>query len=204
MRRTIIVLGFGLLSLVISLSAHAQNYGAGSCNFPNTQMFPTIQSAVNSVPVGSVIAVCPGLYPEQVTISKPLTLLGRSFGNANRASITVDPNAPANANVTSIDGENFYAQLLVQNVNPSGPVNLTGITVDGAGAADANGNPVCTTGVFYASGTSGTVNEVTTRNQQAFSNGPIPVYCGHGIWAENGAGNNQSVTIENSSVHDFG
>ena len=50
-------------------------------------------------------------------------------------------------------------------------------------------------GIFYASGTAGTINEMTTRNQQLPS-------CGYGIWVENGAGPNQSITVENNSVHD--
>jgi hypothetical protein len=86
----------------------------------------------------------------------------------------------------------FAAQVLVQT---PGPVNITDITVDGAGA-----NLGCSTslewlaGIFYASGSSGTVNRVTTRNQ-------LDQSCGNGIWVEGAP--NQTVTIENSSVHDF-
>src|SRR5208337_4481506 len=50
-------------------------------------------------------------------------------------------------------------------------------------------------GIFYASGSSGTVNEVETRNQNC--NG---IY-GFGILAENGAGATQLVTIENSNIN---
>ena len=70
---------------------------------------------------------------------------------------------------------------------------------------DLNGTPMCTVGIFYASGTSGTVNEIATRNQI----GSTPIGgggtgCGYGIWAENGAGSNQTIAVQNSSVHDFG
>jgi hypothetical protein len=44
--------------------------------------FTTISAAVIGVPAGSKIQVCPGTYPEQVTISQPLTLEGISSGNA--------------------------------------------------------------------------------------------------------------------------
>jgi hypothetical protein len=113
-----------------------------------------------------------------------------------RPQIIINPNGNLTANVTSIFGQGFYAQVLVQNVNPAGPVNITGITVDGS-----RGNMGCNlsiglAGIFYASGTSGTINHVTTRNQQNTN-------CGAGIWAENGAGPTENVTIENSSVHDF-
>jgi len=49
-------------------------------------------------------------------------------------------------------------------------------------------------GIYYASGASGTVNEVTTRNH---FNG----ICSIGILAENGTSTSESVTILNSSVH---
>jgi hypothetical protein len=90
-----------------------------------------------------------------------------------------------------------YAQVLVQNVIPLGSVNIIGITVDGTG-----GGAGCPTlaGIFYASGTSGTVNEVAMRHQLT----PGCFFAsGNGIWAENGASLNQTITVENSSVHDF-
>jgi len=68
--------------------------------------------------------------------------------------------------------------------------------VDGSGP-----NPGCgvafLAGIFYASGSSGMVNEVTTRNQAGGG-------CGVSIDAENGAGTSKSITIENSSVHNTG
>jgi len=49
-------------------------------------------------------------------------------------------------------------------------------------------------GIYYASGASGTVNEVTTRNH---FNGS----CSIGILAENDTSTSESVTIQNSSIH---
>jgi hypothetical protein len=125
-------------------------------------------------------------------------LQGVSSNNANRAVIAINPNGSLSPNVTSIDGLAFYAQVLVQNVNPAGPVNLIGITVDGAGDNAGCGMSSATlAGIFYASSTSGTVNEVTARNQ---TNGG----CGWGIWVENGDSTSQTITIANSSVHNTG
>jgi hypothetical protein len=174
--------------------AQAANYEVGSC-VPSLPKFTTIQLAVNSVPPGATILVCPATYFEQVTISHPLTLRGLSSSNQDRPVIAAPPNGLA-INVTSITGANVAAQVLVQNVAPPGNVNLTGITVDGS-SAEVQGCSVSAelAGIFYASGTSGTINEMTTRNQQLPS-------CGYGIWIENGAGPNQSITVENNSVHD--
>ncbi len=186
-----------VVMLAVSAPLQALNYEVGGCKTGSGYVnFTTISAAVAGVPAGSKIQICPGVYPEQVTITQPLTLQGIGSGNANRAVITINPNGGFAPNVTSLGLGPVYAQVLVQNVTPAGPVNMTGITVDGAGA-----NPGCSTltlaGIFYASDTSGTVNEVTVRNQ-------VNGGCAWGIWVENGGSTNETITIENSSVHNQG
>jgi hypothetical protein len=192
---------FFLAMVLLAMSAPLQalNYEVGGCKTGSGYVnFTTISAAVAGVPAGATIQVCPGVYPEQVTITQPLTLQGIRSGNSNRAVITINPNGNLAPNVTSVIGEYLYAQVLVQNVNPAGPVNIIGITVDGTngpqqGCTDANGFA----GVFYASGTNGTVNEVTARNQIGGCG------LGAGIWIENGAGPTQAITVENSSVRNM-
>jgi hypothetical protein len=186
--------------LVVSAPLQAVTYEVGGCKTGASYVnFTTISAAVSGVPAGSTIQVCPGVYPEQVTISQPLTLKGITFNNSSRSVITINnpTGAPLVPNVTSIEAGPVYAQVLVQNVIPLGSVNIIGITVDGTG-----GGAGCPTlaGIFYASGTSGTVNEVAMRHQLT----PGCFFAsGNGIWAENGASLNQTITVENSSVHDF-
>jgi hypothetical protein len=188
-----------VVMLAVSAPLQALNYEVGGCKTGAGYVnFTTISAAVAGVPAGATIQICPGVYPEQVTITQPLTLLGIRSGNANRAVITINPNGNLAPNVTSVIGEYLYAQVLVQNVNPPGPVNIIGITVDGTngpqqGCTAANGFA----GVFYASGTAGTVNEVTARNQIGGCG------LGAGIWVENGTGPTQSFTVENSSVRNM-
>jgi hypothetical protein len=184
--------------LTVNAPLQAKTYEVGGCktgaSFVN---FTTISSAVVGVPAGAKIEVCPGVYPEQVMITQPLTLEGITFNNASRAAITANPNGNFAPNVNGLFGA-FYAQVLVQNVTPPGPVDITGITVDGTGITFAcSGDGEFLAGIFYASGTSGTVDEVTGRNNQ--SNG-----CGFSIWVENADTTNQSVTIENNSSHQGG
>ncbi len=78
-----------------------------------------------------------------------------------------------------------------------GPVNITDITVDGTGGnLNCSQSPfIWLAGIFYTSGSSGTVNKVTTRNH-------LDQGCGAGVWAES-AGPSQTVNVTNSSIHDF-
>src|SRR6266478_596582 len=183
--------------LAVSAPLQALNYEVGGCKTGSGYVnFTTISAAVAGVPAGSKILVCPGVYPEQVTITQPLTLQGIAWNKSNRAVIAINPTVGLATNVTSIIGQGLYAQVLVQNVNPPGPVNIMGITVDGGGGNVGCSTSVGLVGIFYAAGTSGTINEVTTRNHQSSG-------CGNSIWAENTAGATQIIRIENSSVRNF-
>jgi len=164
----------------------ASTVQVGTC-MTGLQSFSTISAAVSSVPSGSTVDVCPGTYAEQVTITLPLTLVGVTSGTANQVLITV-PAAGLVQNAVSMFGESVAAQVLVE----AGPVNITNITVDGTG-----GDMSCTNwlaGIFYGSGSSGTVNRVRASNQ-------IDTTCGVGIWAENANTTGESVTVQNSTVY---
>jgi hypothetical protein len=166
----------------------AANYAVGPCK-PTLVSFPTISAAVIGVPPGSTVLVCPGAYAEQVTIAQPLTLKGITSGNAGQVVITV----PGSGLTVVTDG--FGTPIAPQVHVTAGPVNISDITVDGTG----NNVSCCTTwlaGIFYDSGSSGTVNEITARNLST------PGGSGVGVWAENVTATNETVIIENSSIHD--
>ncbi|MGB9233831.1 MAG: NosD domain-containing protein [Terriglobales bacterium] len=178
-------LHFALLALILLVAQPllAKTYYVGSCK---TGAYSTIGAAVAAVPAGSIVDVCPGTYPEQVVISQPLTLQGYASGGSSQAIIAM-PGAGLTTTTSIIFGT-VAAQVEVN----AGPVNITGITVDGNAA-----NSICPgvqdIGVFYGSGASGTVNEVQTQFQDC--NG-----LGVGIWAENGNQAETTVTIENSNT----
>jgi len=186
-----------LLIIVLLLGAHtafASNFIVGTCK-PNLPSFSSISAAVAAVPAGSTVMVCPGSYAGQVTILQPLTLMGISSGDSGQVIVTV-PAGGLVVNTTTVGGAPVAAQILVQ----AGPVNITNITVDGTGN-NLNGSAFVA-GVFYDSGSSGVVNQVTTRNQ-IDSTSPTLQGRGAGIWAQNGNAASEPVTIENCSVHDF-
>jgi len=181
-----------MLTVMVALATHptlAASYAVGTCK-PTLPSFATISAAVSSVPPSSTVLVCPGTYPEQVMISQPLTLTGIASANSAQAVIAV-PNGGMVLEIDSVFGFTLTPQVMVT----AGPVTLTNITVDGTGGNTVVGCEFMLVGIYYASGSSGTVNEVTTRNQVNFG-------CGIGILAANGTSMSESVTIQNSSVHD--
>lgn len=197
------------LAIVVTVFAGIQTalagtYAVGTCR-PQLHSYSTISAAVSAVPASSTVVVCPGIYPEQVSITQPLTLEGVSSGNSGRAVITVPisvtglPQLAVNSSSVlfpSVNGE-VAAQLLVQNINPPGPVTISNITVDGTGGNGGdclNSDGFVVAGIFFF-GASGLINHATTRHQSTGG-------CGVGIMAENESGTAESVNIINNSVHD--
>lgn len=179
--------------------------------------YTTIGAAVAAVPAGATIYVCPGIYPEQVLITKKLTLTGVS-GNGATGNSAAGANNPVIAVpaggllVNSNDlyqypnGEPTAAQILVQTpsnslTNPIS-VNINNITVDGTG----NNIQTCGTdlvGIYYQNA-NGTLDHVVTRFQELPS-GYFGCQSGLAIYVQSGYGSGGSadVTTEYSSVHDY-
>ena len=169
----------------------AANYAVGTCK-PSLPSYITISAAVSGVPPFSTVLVCPGTYPEQVTIAQPLTLKGITSANAGQAVITV-PGSGLSFVTTGL-GYQIAAQVAVTAT--AGAVNISDLTMDGTGNT-VGGYPPWLVGILYDDGSSGTVNEVTVRNLNTNSTATA------GVWAENSTATNESVTIENSSFHDI-
>src|SRR5262245_48875904 len=74
----------------------------GTCKSLPT--YPTIQQAINSVPIGSTIYICPGDYPEQLSITKKINLKGVTQTTAGVVSIPTikSPAGGLIANTTSL------------------------------------------------------------------------------------------------------
>jgi hypothetical protein len=180
-----------LLAIGLLLAASpifAANYAVGTCK-PSLQSYPTISAAVSKVPPFSTVEVCPGTYPDQITIAQPLTLKGISSGNAGQAVITV----PGSGLSVVTTGFGYPIAAMVEVT--AGPVNISDITMDGTGYSVSYPNWFA--GILYNDGSSGMVNEITVRNLSTSDNSGV------GAWAENSNATNESVTIENSSFHDI-
>jgi hypothetical protein len=186
-------------------AANAQSFAVGTC-LPNLPHYQKIQDAVSGVTPGSTIFVCPNVYPEQVTISQPLTLQGVAFHGQDRPVIAVPAGDPATGgglqvNAFAIGGAQFAAQVLVHNVQPPGDVNIVNMTIDGNGAPTGCSNSIFVpstflAGIFFDLG-SGSVKNSTIRNQKELIPG-----CGDGIFVQSFIVSD-SIEISNTSVHDF-
>lgn len=184
-----LTIGLGLVAQP-ALFADTYYVGNGSCH--STSPYTTITAAVAAAPAGSTVEVCPGTYAEQVYIvGKPLTLKGITDGNSNQVVITV-PSTGLGTTTDLLNSEILAPQVYV--ATDAGPVNISNITVDGTGYSP--GANIWLIGIYYFSGTPGTINEVTVRS---LSNSGYTT----GIWAENGSTTKESVTIENSSIHNL-
>jgi parallel beta-helix repeat protein len=163
--------------------------------------FPTISQAVQAAPSGGTVSICPGTYPEQVQINKPLSLVGLTIGASDQVVITA-PSGGIVQNATDLytGGEPIAAQIYINGPSGSVIVNLTNLIVDGSNSQiDCGPNLV---GIYYQN-SSGTVNHVVARNQALGTNNGCQ--SGQGIFVESGYSTpgSSNVTIENSSVHGY-
>ena len=182
---------FSAMALAIGaeqVSAATVTYIVGTCR-TGTQ-FSTIQKALDASPAPDTVEVCPGSYAEQITISHPVTLEGIEQGNGAQVRIVA---TAMTINTTATDGTPAAAQIFVNNVT-GGDVNLTNLLVNGQGNGEG-GTGIFFIGVLYLE-SSGTINQVTTSNQDGTD------VTGFGMWIV-GGNSKTSVTVENCSVHDF-
>ncbi|MGH9770884.1 MAG: hypothetical protein ACRD4Q_04180, partial [Candidatus Acidiferrales bacterium] len=157
----------------------------------------TIQDAINAAGPGSMIQVCPGTYAEQLDISKNLTIEGVA-SNGQNAAIIVPPATGLTQNATSLSsGGPIAAQVFVHGASH---VVLSNLTVDGANN-QVNGCAPTVIGILFQNA-SGTVTGVALRNQKlpADLNG---CQSGLGLFVQSGNSGRSTVSVKNSSVHDY-
>jgi parallel beta-helix repeat protein len=149
---------------------------------------------VSASPFGTIIKVCPGTYPEQVTITQPLTLEGVTDGTGDAAVITV-PGGGLVQNATSSSDGPVAAQIYVNNTVG---VTLNNLIIDGTGAGCPSGANFVFGILLENIGTSvdgtsaGKVENTVVRNE--------PFVCVHtdGIVSEG-----SYVSIFSNEVHDI-
>jgi Periplasmic copper-binding protein (NosD) len=174
-------------SNIVHTNAKTVQVGGCKTNLPN---FPSISNALASVSANSTIEVCPGTYPEQLTITQAVKLEGITFGSADAAIIAV-PGAGLAQNGSSTAEGPIAAQVDVQNA--AGPVSISNMIVDGTnGTCATSGDP--SYGIAFE-GSGGTLSNSAVRN---VTNSTCNSLTGGAIDVE-GA----SVKLTLNSIHDF-
>jgi parallel beta-helix repeat protein len=196
-----VALCFSALAMTLGAQqmSASTTYIVGTC--ASGTQFSTIQAALDASPAPTTVEVCPGVYSEELTITKPVTVEGITgnvpngvFGGTGNGSMAqIVP--PGSMNVITLQNGGSpvtaSAQIYVDNVS-GGDVNLTNLDVQGM---YASGQGELFIGIVYQ-GSSGTINHVIT-SMQSPSAQP-----GMGMWIE-GSSSKPSVTVENSTIHDF-
>lgn len=196
-QRTILSTAVLIFFIAASQASFAvTNTTVGLCPGPGFH-YTTITAALQHTSAGGTVEVCPGTYSEQLYINFSVTLKGVA-ASGNDAAIIVPPSGGLVQNTTDVDSGNpIAAQVLVQNASA---VLISNVTVDGA----ANGIAACSPdvqGILFQN-SSGTINHVAVRNQTL---PPADSGCqsGEGIYVQTAAGFVSSLTVENSSVHNY-
>jgi hypothetical protein len=190
---------FALLSA--TLPALAATVVVGTC-VPSKASYASLTEAVQGAPAGSTIQVCPGVYAEQVVISKPLTLKGVTSGNG--ANPVLRP--PAGGLVTNAYGLSvssfwaygtaFAAQIVIQG---GVDVTLTNLALDATGSNLAACSPIAV-GVLVQD-SSVTLNGVAVKNQFNLCSG---TGIGAGVLIQNDAGGATTTTVKNTTFVNTG
>lgn len=163
--------------------------GTNPTECPGAQ-FSTIQAAVNAASPGTIIRICPGTYPEQVSITKPLSLHGENGVVIQPSNVT--PNSTGTAS-----GQPIAAIILVQDVTG---VEIRDVIVDGTNSGITECAPDLI-GVLYQNA-SGEVSRVAVRNVKLSVN-LNGCQSGSAILVQSGGGGTSVVDIEDSSIHDY-
>jgi nitrous oxidase accessory protein NosD len=167
---------------------------------PNAQ-YTTINDAVNAADPGDVIEICPALYPEQLTITKRLTLRGRRVNGVNRVLLQPTSMSPAVGVDNAVGGLPFEAVITVMYTH--------GVTIQNL-AIDASKNNVtgCTplvAGIHYYNSSGEVENNAISGAQVTGCTGANALLFGSGFGVQVDADQpgDFDVSIENNSIHDF-
>lgn len=154
-----------------------------------TATFTSIQDAINAASPGNLIRVCPGTYPEQLSIDKSLSIEG------DNGAILLPSNMVVNT--TGSSGAPIAAAILVKE---AADVEIEGLIVDTANSGITQCSPDLI-GILYQN-SSGTIEHNAVRNAK-LSDSLNGCQSGDAIVVQSLGAETSKVIIRDNSVHDY-
>lgn len=171
--------------------------GASAASCPNAQ-YNTIAAAVSAAEAGDEIDICPGTYPEQLIITKPLTLKGIAVNGIAR--VLVQPNPLAD-----LAGLPFEAVITVMNTRG---VNIQNLAID-ASNNTVSGCGTSVAGISFLDASGEAEDNAIFGTQLTNPTSCPALFPGNGFGVQVSVDNKcgscaPHVSIEGNSFHDFG
>ncbi len=169
-------------------SASAAVLNVGSCVHGG---YPTISAAVTAANAGDTVSVCPGTYPEIVTITKNLTLVGKTPSPGSFATLTY-PSSPGQQ-CADMPFLGDCPQILVNGTT----AQIQHLHIDGSDYA--RGCTALPFGILFYNASGGAqYNDI--RNHACDPSGAN----GYGIFAENDTASPHTLLAQGNYVGSFG
>src|SRR5579863_4936545 len=172
---------------------------------PNTgcpgAQYTTITAAVNAASSGDVIEICPALYAEQVTVTKPLTLRGIGVNGIKRVLVQPSSMVPVVGADGAVGGLPLEAVITVMNTHHVAVENL---------ALDAGNNNVtgCSTlvaGIHYYNSSGEIKDNAIFGAEVTGCTGTAGFFPGNGFGVQVDADQpgDFDVCVNHNSIHNF-
>ena len=151
--------GAAFIAVLAASAAHAHTIVVGDC-VAGSNHLPSIGAAIDAVGQRGTVKICPGLYAEQLSIGKSVSLVGIGDGANAVGPVIVPPGGGLQQNATSLSsGLGIAAQIWIHD---GATVNISNVTVDAAGNGIAGCAPVLV-GILYQNA-SGKLSGNVVRN----------------------------------------
>lgn len=153
--------------------------------------FTRIQNALDAAAPDDKIVVCPGIYPEQITVAKRVKLRGLPGAVVRPAGMA--------ANTSSLRTGSPIAAIAVV----SAPATIRSLEFDGSahGYTDCGGADPLLVGVYFR-GTAGQLSDSVVHGLRLGSP-DVPCETGAGILVQGDGGTPERVTLSGNVVYDY-